>query len=316
MRKGTLILFPGALGDFICALPAFLGLRKTHGPRTTLVARSEALELLALPGLTPVSIDRSEIADLFATGAEVRSETRALLGEHAAVYSWTGAGDPDFASRLKSISAGPVKLLPFRGMRPGEHAVDYYARSAGVSDVLPVRSALRIDRPWFDEYAARNDLCGRKLLVLHIGSGSPAKNWAGYAELAARWLADVASEGRVIVLCGPLENDTLPRHWAIDGLVTLSGLSLPQAAAVLAAGGLYVGNDSGISHLAGAVGAQGVVLFGPTDPAVWAPRAETVTVLQARRQCGVCRRDIFCCHRLEVARVLAVLDRGARPLSR
>jgi heptosyltransferase-2 len=279
------------------------------------VAKSEVLELLALPGLTPVSIDRSEIADLFATGADVRSATRALLGERATVYSWTGVRDPDFSSRLKSISAGPVRILPFRGMLPGEHAVDYYARSAGVSAVLPVRSALRVDRLWFDEYAAHYDLSGRKLLVLHGGSGSPAKNWTGFAELAVRWLRDVGSEGRVIVLCGPLENDALSRHWALDGLLTLSSLSLSQAAAVLDAGGIYVGNDSGISHLAGAVGTKGVVLFGPTDPSIWAPRSNTMTVLQAHRECGVCRRDLFCAHRLDLETVAAAVMRcsDARP---
>jgi heptosyltransferase-2 len=51
--------------------------------------------------------------------------------------------------------------------------------------------------------------------------------------------------------------------------------------AVLARAGLYVGNDSGISHLAAAWGAPVVTLFGPTDPAQWAPIGPRVTVLRA-----------------------------------
>jgi ADP-heptose:LPS heptosyltransferase len=52
--------------------------------------------------------------------------------------------------------------------------------------------------------------------------------------------------------------------------------------AVLAHAGLYVGNDSGVSHLAAAWGAPVLALFGPTDPAQWAPVGPRVKVLRAK----------------------------------
>src|SRR4030095_1044673 len=57
-------------------------------------------------------------------------------------------------------------------------------------------------------------------------------------------------------------------------------LALPQLAALLAQS-TFIGHDSGISHLAAAAGARGIILFGPTDPNVWAPQNKDVSVLIA-----------------------------------
>ena len=55
--------------------------------------------------------------------------------------------------------------------------------------------------------------------------------------------------------------------------------NLYELAKWLASARLYIGNDSGITHLAAAVGTPVVAIFGPTDPAVWAPRGERVAVV-------------------------------------
>ena len=55
------------------------------------------------------------------------------------------------------------------------------------------------------------------------------------------------------------------------GVPVLKDLDLPTVAAVARLASAFVGNDSGVSHLAAAVGAPGVVIFGPTDPARWRP---------------------------------------------
>ena len=91
-------------------------------------------------------------------------------------------------------------------------------------------------------------------------------------------------------------------------MIRVAGLSLPQVVALLRRCSLYVGNDSGISHLAGGVGARGVVLFGPTDPHAWAPRSTTLQVLHGPGPCGQCPEDAFCVHRLPVASVLRSLE--------
>ncbi|MFN8640815.1 MAG: glycosyltransferase family 9 protein [Candidatus Binatia bacterium] len=70
--------------------------------------------------------------------------------------------------------------------------------------------------------------------------------------------------------------------------LVVAGEPLARVAALLARAHRYLGNDSGISHLAGLVGARAVVIFGDTDPAVWAPAGATVRVLRAALPCAAC----------------------------
>ena len=138
-----------------------------------------------------------------------------------------------------------VAGLPFTSHpalpRGDVHAVDFYARQVGAPDGL----VPRIDCP----AAAVGDL-----IAVHTSSGSPAKNW-------------------------PLENFHalgLPGAWFVEHHEDLYDL-----ACRLAAARAYVGNDSGITHLAAAVGTPVVAIFrrGASDPRVWAPRGPRVTVL-------------------------------------
>ena len=75
--------------------------------------------------------------------------------------------------------------------------------------------------------------------------------------------------------------DFLERAWAGKRVRRAKGLSLPLLAAVLAECGRYAGHDSGVSHVAAAAGARCLLLFGPTDPKVWAPSNQGVRVLRA-----------------------------------
>jgi ADP-heptose:LPS heptosyltransferase len=124
---------------------------------------------------------------------------------------------------------------------------------------------------------------GERLLVLAPGSGSPEKNWplSSYYEVART----LAWEGglRVLWLAGPAEEPLLPY---IQGLAAAQeqavwvGEPLGRVARLLSRTHLYLGGDSGLTHLAAAAGARRVVaLFGPTDPRVWAPLGEQVMVL-------------------------------------
>jgi ADP-heptose:LPS heptosyltransferase len=299
--QSALVLFPGALGDLICFLPSLAALLRRHAAGgVTLVAKPEWLPLLRLPADSMISIDRAEIADLFANAAPIRPTTRALLGGRSRSYSWTGAGDPAFAERLAAISGGHAGVYPFRGMRPAEHAVDYYARCAAV-DPAPFASLLRTDDAWFDELARQLDLAGCPLFVVHAGSGSPAKNWTGFAELAECWKQRAGKQARVILLSGPAESPAASFE-LVPQTVPLRDLALPQVAALLQHCDLYAGNDSGISHLAGAVGARGVVVFGSSDPSVWRPRSARLTVVHEPTECSRCGPGLLCTHRVTVRR--------------
>jgi heptosyltransferase-3 len=112
-------------------------------------------------------------------------------------------------------------------------------------------------------------------LALHPGSGAPAKTWPTDRFLA---LAAVLSPGRPWLLVrGPAESAVS----APPGAVVAHELPLRVLGAVLARAGLFVGNDSGVSHLAAAAGAPTLSLFGPTTPEVWSPLGPRVVTLRA-----------------------------------
>jgi ADP-heptose:LPS heptosyltransferase len=279
------------------------GLCTANGAALTLGARQPWFAALPASAVTPLSIDRREIADLFGSGA-LADTTRALLGGFARVDSWTGAGDENFSLRLAAASGGLVHVHPFRSFAAGEHAVDYYARCLGV---VPAVERLEVD----DEAAAwavqwwRDRRLGSRAIAVHPGSGSMRKNWQGMAAFAAAWRA---AGGQVVSIAGPaeIESDAVIPHDA-----RLRNQPLDRMAAVLIRAAGYLGNDSGISHLAGMVGVPTLVLFGPTDPRQWRPQGVAVHVLHAPQPCRRCDPERFCTHRVSVDEVLETLRRIA-----
>jgi ADP-heptose:LPS heptosyltransferase len=127
-------------------------------------------------------------------------------------------------------------------------------------------------------------------VLIHPGSGSVAKNWP--PERLARVMGALRHPVRLIVgeadtraasqiehilgqhLPRVEENPTLDQH-----LARLENVPLPELAARLAGCRAYLGNDSGVSHLAGLCGAPSVVMFGPTPASVWRPLGPRVAVM-------------------------------------
>jgi ADP-heptose:LPS heptosyltransferase len=188
-------------------------------------------------------------------------------------------------------------------MRTGEHAVDYYGRCIGAAlDTSVHQKVLAVDREWAADFVARHDLATGSWLLVHPGSGAERKNWRGFGDLARGCRARFGR--RVVAVHGPVEEQSEG-----NADIVVRDLSLPQVAALLAVCPIYVGNDSGISHLAGVVGSCGVVLFGPSDPSTWAPRGRRLSVLHAPAACDRCGPLVFCTHRLAVASVLDALGK-------
>jgi len=304
-----LILFPGALGDFLCVLPAVIGLQRAHRMETLLVANPVALELVEAGPFRTASIQRREVADLFADGPP-SDATRSLFEGFGVTHSWTGYGHPQLCARLAAITGGTVQLHRFSAMRAAEHAVDYYARCVATQPHAAQVWTTAAEQAWAERWCGAHLPRGGPLLVAHPGSGSPRKNWEGFAalppELQTRWRA---CGGGVVVLLGPAEAEQGAR--AYGDLPAIHGVALRQIAALLARASLYVGNDSGISHLAATVGTATLALFGPSDPALWAPRGRAVEVISTTAVCGQCGPERFCIHRLDPAVVLAAIERMA-----
>jgi heptosyltransferase III len=262
-----LIIRPGAIGDFIVSLPAIESL---GGPHVEVWTASAHLPLVRFT---------SSVRAIASTGLDLLGITTphprllAALRGFDSIVSWYGSNRPEFRSLVESLHLPFHFLDALPAVGSGVHAVDFYLEQTAFlrsQDPTPIP---RIPVP------ARS----RAGVIIHPFSGSPRKNWPmeRYRELA-----DSLSE-------------TVPVEWCAGPEDNLPGASiriadLYELACRLAGAGVYVGNDSGIAHLAAAVGTSVVVLFGPTDPLVWAPRGEDVRVVR-----GACMTAI------PVAEVLA-----------
>jgi heptosyltransferase-3 len=244
MRR--LLIRPGAIGDVIVSLPALECLR------------AEYLEVWVREQNVPLIRFADAVRSIGATGLDLLglpgiTPSPALLERlrsFDSIISWYGAGRPEFRDAVAKLEL-PFEFLPALPASAACHAVDFYLQQAGKDEAYPPL-APRIDCP-----AEREDFA-----VIHPFASSPAKRWP------MSKFREVASALKIPVRWCAGDNEELPEAVRIDNLYEL-GCWLARAR-------VYIGNDSGISHLAAAVGTPAIVLFGPTDPAIWAPRGSKV----------------------------------------
>jgi ADP-heptose:LPS heptosyltransferase len=295
------VVFPGALGDLLLALPALRLLRARHaGAHLTLVVAGPLVSLASLLEVADevASLDDRDGARLF--GGD---ELPRWLSGRPTLYSWIGSAD----AALRAHLGGATGAAHFHRVEqgPGErHVAAEYVRALGLALALPEPVPVRI-RPRASALASA--LLARlaaPVLVVHAGAGSRAKRWdnAGFVQVANWWRA---AGGTAVVVAGPAEAGEAP----MLGPPEARDWPLPDVAALLAGAALFLGNDSGISHLAAAVGAPGVVLFGPTDARRWRPLSPVIVALQARST----RPDGIDLRALPAQRVIAACQRRVRP---
>ena len=297
-RPKICLIFPGALGDFICFLPALQTL--SRGARVDLFARSEFAELTP-EGVTVRSIETSHITALFRAELNNDEEVRRSFGDYDAIYSWFASGNREFARRLHALSGGVTRVFPFRPTKIEAHQADYYLScvnhqvDSANPDLMIRAEALR----WCEEFWVKHTLHHRAILTIAPGSGAREKNWpAECFQTVSRWWRG-RTGGVVVLLIGPVEQERGGVELLRQGCIVASGLRLAQVAALLSRSDVYLGNDSGISHLAAATGVRTVALFGPSAPRQWAPRGKKSVVLRRQLDCSPCQDATrkFCPHR-------------------
>jgi heptosyltransferase III len=281
----TLAVHPGALGDVLLAIPALRALRASAGGPLLLAAQPRLSGLLEALGVVDghVAFDALGLDALF-----VDDPTRLpRLPPLRRLVSWFGARDPVFVRRLGALVPGAVvapsvgdgtrvweHLLTTVGAPPGDWCAPLVAPPAVRAAGQAALAAAGADAPppW---------------LFVHPGAGGPAKRWP--AQAFARAITTLAARARMNVVAhqGPADAEAaaaLRRHLG-DGVVWLVEPAPTALAGALASARLYLGNDSGVSHLAAALGVPGLVLFDPRHLA-WQPwwpgaRCRVVTLAYA-----------------------------------
>jgi len=274
--KRIAVLRPGALGDAIVTLPVLESLVGANASARVVAIGSPAFRLAGECGLAAewLSFDDPRLLGLFAEGGS----SEALADCDLCITYGTGA-DPLLKENL--LRSGAATVIEWRSSPDrATHIVDHLlgAVEAAGSPVGTRVPRLVPQADWTTAataFLAANGV-DRDFVAIHPGSGGRAKKWPArrFAELARR------VKHQLVWLLGPAEAEDEELRELGEGVgVVADGLSLATLAGLLAACRVYVGNDSGVSHLAAAVGAPTVTIFGPTDPAIWAPRGERVAVL-------------------------------------
>jgi ADP-heptose:LPS heptosyltransferase len=271
------VVFPGALGDLVCLVPALRELARRRDLPPLLLCKGDLVPLIATACLAIAEpIERRETSWLFST--QPPPEAAAFFGAFASIESFTGAGVPEVGRNLRRWTRGAARVHPFRPLER-IHLAEHFLRSIGFEPALEESLEARLEMPPEVRATASRRWCSerRPLLVMHPGSGGHAKRWSrtGFRRVAERWLM---RGGAVIVLLGAAEESETDA-WGAGGFEVVSGLGAVDAAALLGVADAYLGNDSGISHLAAAVGARGVALFGPTDPRCWRPLSKRIRAM-------------------------------------
>lgn len=241
-----LIVRPGGIGDCILSLPAIQFLRAEY---TEIWVPSPVVPLIRFAPARSIAAAGLDLLGL--PGVEPPPALLAALRSFDSIVSWYGANRPELREHVRALGLPFEFLDALPDPAAKMHAADFFLKQAG-GDGLAVPH-IDCDSVERGEYA-----------VIHPFSGSPRKNWpldrfrelAGRLAWPVRWCA------------GPEES--LEDAVRFDHLYDL--------ACWLAGARLYIGNDSGITHLAAAVGTPVVAIFGPTDPQVWAPRGKRVIV--------------------------------------
>ncbi len=237
-----LVIRACAVGDFVLNLPALEALQKCYDTATfTLVGYPATLSVARdfLNVGATHSIDVPPWSRLFYEPIEDLSFDQAIV--------WMK--DDVVAENLRSSGISRViHAEPFP--RSGHAAAHLLATLALTAPELP------------DRWNPTNEH-----VILHPGSGSPRKNWPHFIELAERLESPV-------FLIGPAE-----AKFDTGRFVRMENLELRAVAHTLTRSLGFVGNDSGITHLAGYLGVPTIALFGPTDPNVWGPMGRRVRVM-------------------------------------
>jgi hypothetical protein len=223
--------------------------------------------------------DRPDLATLLGDGPIPPGPLGDLLSSFDAAIAFTR--NETLAGGLAAVIPRVLVHEPSPPERAG-HAAIWLSRPLPALGVEPPRGLPPVLRPTPVEREAAASLLERLppgFLAIHAGSGSPTKNWP--ADRFA-FLAESLSEGRPWLLVeGPAEAASARTLRDCPNAVPAASLSSRVLGAALAEAGVYVGNDSGVSHLAAAWGAPTVALFGPTDPAVWSPLGPCVTTVRS-----------------------------------
>ena len=289
MSRTIFILHPGGFGDLLLAAPAIQGLRERFPSHQFLLCgQDESAEFLADCGLVDrwLSAQSTACTALFGGAEPDDAFLRDWLCRCDLAIAWTHDDAGTLAATLKDCGAAAVMVeSPFASRLSSIHQSERFLEIVGGQSRQVSRAPLTVPntvREQAEAYLAGLGVSRqRPLAMIHPGSGSRHKCVTPAVLLPV--LEGLEEEGmQPLLLDGPADHEMVQRlliHMARHPIL-VSGLSIRLLAGVLSQVDLFLGHDSGVTHLAALLGTPTVALFGPTEPGRWAPRGRAVTVIR------------------------------------
>ncbi|MGV8073363.1 MAG: glycosyltransferase family 9 protein [Syntrophobacteraceae bacterium] len=287
------VVHHGALGDFLLSLPVFDGLYLAdHRLKIDFCSKSEHIALIrSKPYVGDLySSERTDLTPFFHEDLWQKAQLPIFFENSEAIFIFGQTGSRAMAERLSrrvGVRVYWVRSFPDTDLvRPVSRFLVEQVQRYGwlVADVLP-----QIDPPEAESVLVKKWMLRRgwpegvKPVMVHPGSGGRKKIWPLQRWWALlRWLS--LDLGRPVVMAlGPA--DELLRDFAAEaqklGVSIIEHITLTRLAAFLRDSCAYIGNDSGVTHLAAAVGIPTIAVFGPTSPEVWAPLGPHVHLIRS-----------------------------------
>jgi heptosyltransferase-2 len=296
-RPRILAIRGGAVGDFLLTLPALRLLRETFAHcHLEILGYRHIAELAVYGGPTAGTtyadstrnIESAPMAGFFARAGNLDQVWCEYFASFQQVVSWLFDPDGIFEANVKRAGVKNY-ISAYAKVSDENHASVQWAQGLqtmalyledGAARLIPTEDMLRLGDEWLRGHGLA---AGQRFVAIHPGSGSAKKNWP-----VERWMEltrSLVQEGdRVVVFGGEADQEILAafeRELAKGAVEFARDLPLPMVGSVLARAQRYFGHDTGVSHIAAAVGIPATILFGSTDPSVWAPRGENVRVVVA-----------------------------------
>ncbi len=332
--QSILVIHQGAIGDFILALPTLRVIRKTYPmARSVIMGYPRILELVEKRFYAEeiVSIDQKGMASFFIPGGALDSQLSAFLSAFDLMVVFGKDAQGTLIGNLKRVSLGNVlHINSFPAEHEKIHLSEHLLRGLrrygfSVPAEEPKLFLTPADQEAGKNYCRRRGLTAKEMqeaVVIHPGSGSKKKVWPleRFVDLV-QYLQGLFGS-RILVVIGPAEGPDVQK--AFEGMqwemgpsapLLLKGLSLLELASVIEGCRVFVGNDSGITHMAAALGVPTVAIFGPSDPRIWAPKGKKVVVVRKEIDCSPCSQEDFfkcqeseCIGKIELGDVLAGMN--------
>lgn len=277
-----LVIRGGAIGDFILTLPVLTALRAQF-PQTRLevLGYPHIAQLAVAGGLSDAvrAIDARPLAGFFARNGPLDPALEEYFSSFAIVISYLFDPDGIFQANVARCTKAQFLVGPHRpDETAGLHATKVFLK--------PLERLAIFDADTEPKLFLNPPPPPLNQIALHPGSGSERKNWPEkyWAELLHQLAAQTPLS--FLLVGGEAEGDRLERLASALPAARRAiarNLPLPELALRLRASRAFLGHDSGITHLAAAVGLPGLVLWADTAEAVWRPPSARLKILRDER---------------------------------